>query len=323
METMSTRKARSPLRSPLLALAVGVTAILTLAGCSTAAGESSSNTPPTSTPGGSEGVAFNQEIHDQLPEAIRSSGAIQLGITIGDPPYMDKVGGEYVGLIPDLADAVSTVLGVDFEYVEMPFPGLIPAIQSGKIQAVWTSMFDNADREQVIDMASYAKANMGIIVQKGNPKGIEDLDDLCGTVAGTTKGTVQEATLVEQQKKCQADGEPELTVKLYATQNDAYTQAQAGVLDSVMLTYTPMNYQVAHIEDGNAFDIIDWTSPAGYLAVGAANTEDGLVEAINAALLQLAASGDYQRIMTEHGADADILSEELLVVNGRTSGVLE
>ncbi|NYE21125.1 transporter substrate-binding domain-containing protein [Microbacterium immunditiarum] len=316
---MSTRTARTL----LFTLAVGATAALSLAGCASTGGGSPSAAPSAPAGGDSAGVEFNQEIHDLLPADIRSAGTIQLGVTIGDPPYMDKVDGEYVGLIPDLADAVGTVMGVDFEYVEMPFPGLIPALQSERIQAVWTSMFDNADREQVIDMASYARASMGIIVQKGNPKGIEDLDDLCGTVAGTTKGTVQEATLVEQQKKCQDEGEPELTLKLYATQNDAYTQAQAGVLDSVMLTYTPMNYQAGLIEDGNAFDIIDWTSPAGYLAVGASNLQDGLAESINAALLQLAESGDYQRIMTEHGADADILDVDLLVVNGRTSGVLE
>lgn len=319
MEKMSTV---SRPRVLLSALALGATAALVLAGCA-----SSSDAPPTtpqaSPAGDSSGIEFNQSLHDMLPSDIQSSETIQLGVTIGDPPFMDKVGGDYEGIIPDLADAVSTILGVDFEYVEMPFPGLIPAIQSGKIQVVWTSLFDNADREQVIDMATYARASMGIIVQKGNPKDIHGLDDLCGTVAATTKGTVQEATLVKQQDKCKADGEAELELKLYATQNDAYTQAQAGVVDSVMLTYTPMTYQAAHIEDGNAFDIIDWSSPAGYLAVGASNTQDGLIEAINGAILQLEASGDYQAILTDHGAEPDILEADLLVVNGRSSGALE
>ena len=59
------------------------------------------------------------------------------------------------------------------------------------------------------------------------------------------------------------------------------------------------------------------------MAVGAANTEDGLIEAINAAFLQLEASGDYQKVLTAHGAGPDILTKDLLVINGVTSGVLK
>jgi len=246
-----------------------------------------------------------------------------VGITIGDPPFMDKVGGQYEGIVPDLAAAVAAVLGVEIDYLEMPFPGLIPAIQAEKIQLAWTSMFDNADREQVIDMVSYSRANMGIIVQKGNPDNVGGIEDLCGLTVGTTKGTVQETALVAQQEKCKTDGEPELVLNLYTAQNDAYTQAQAGVLDAVLLTYTPMAYQAAHIEDGEAFDIVDWTSPAGYIAVGVSKTQDGLADAINAALLQLEESGVYQQILTHHGAQPDILPADQLVVNGFTSGALK
>lgn len=306
------------------AFAIAGAAALALAGCAAAA-----QTPvPTTTDDGSgatssTGVAFNQSVHDMLPTDIQSAGTIQVGVTIGDPPFMDKVGGTYQGIIADLAADLSTVMGVEFEYQEMPFPGLIPAIQADRIQMVWSSMFDNADREKVIDMATYARASMGIAVVKGNPKDISGIDDLCGTAAGTTQGTVQEKALVAQQEKCKKDGKPELTVSLYATQNDAYTQIQAGKLDAIALTYTPMVYQVGHIDNGNALEITPWSSPAGYLAVGAANTEDGLIEAINAALLQLEESGDYQKVMTAHEATPDILTKDLLVINGATSGVLK
>jgi len=304
-------------------LATGALTALALAGCATGP----STPPPTSSGAASDapatGVAFNQAIHDMLPADIQSAGAIQLGVTIGDPPFMDKVNGTYEGIIPDLAAEIGTVLGVKFEYQEMAFPGLIPALQADKIQMVWSSMFDNADREKVLDMETYARASMGIAVVKGNPKNIKGIDDLCGTVAGTTKGTVQEKALEAQQAKCKSDGKAELTLNLYATQNDAYTQIQAGKLDSIMLTYTPMVYQVAHIDGGNALEATPWTSPAGYMAVGAANTEDGLIEAINAAFLQLEASGDYQKVLTAHGATPDILTKDLLVVNGVTSGVLK
>ncbi len=308
----------------LATLAIGTAAAFVLAGCTTG-----TTAPPAATDSGtptdsaSTGVAFNQTIHDMLPADLQSAGEIGVGITIGDPPFMDKVNGTYEGIIPDLAAEISTVLGVKFDYQEMAFPGLIPAMQANKVQVVWSSMFDNTDREQVLDMESYARASMGIAVVKGNPKHIQGIEDLCGTVAGTTQGTVQEQALEAQQAKCKSEGKPDLTLNLYAAQGDAYTQIEAGKLDSIMLTYTPMIYQVAHIDGGNALEATPWTSPAGYMALGASNTEDGLIEAINAAFLQLEASGDYQKVLTAHGATPDILTKDLLVVNGVTSGVLK
>lgn len=312
------------IRGPFAALAIGTMAAVALAGCAGGTAvipkPSESAAPAASTP---KGVEFNQAIQDMLPADIKSDRVIKVGITIGDAPYIDKVNGKYEGIIAELASDVSTILGVKFEYLEMPFPGLIPAMQAGKIQMVWSSMFDNADREKVIDMTTFARAGMGIAVVKGNPKKIQGIADLCGTVAGTTQGTVQEKALVAQKAKCKADGKPDLTLMLYATQNDAYTQIQAGKLDSVMLTYTPMVYQVAHIENGNALESTPWSSPAGYMATGAVKTADGLIKALNAALLQLEASGDYQKVMTKHGAAPDILKADLLVVNGATSGALK
>lgn len=319
--TVTPRRVSPTKRRSLAALALGSVVALAISGCASASAPAS--TPAPAGGGDSVGISLNQQLHDSLPPDIASSGVIQVGVTLGDPPFLDKVQGEFVGIIPDLASAVGTVLGVDLQFSEMPFPGLIPAIQADKIQLAWSSMFGNPDRETVIDMVTYARASMGIIVQKGNPEGVEDIADLCGMTVGTTKGTVQEQALVAQQDKCKSGGEPELVLNLYGTQNDAYTQAQAGVLDAVMLTYTPMTYQVAQIENGDAFEIIDWTSPAGFIAIGVANTQDGLAAAVNEALLQLEESGDYQRILEEHGAEPDILPADLLVVNGYTSGTLK
>lgn len=326
--SMEIPMARTPIlntragRLTTAAVALGGSLALVLSGCAQSAAPAPAPTSSSSSMDAG-GIALNQELHDSLPADIVSAGEIQVGVTVGDPPFMDKVGGTYEGIVPDLAAAVGTILGVDFTFVEMPFPGLIPAIQADKIQIAWTSMFDNADREKVIDMTTYAQASMGIIVQKGNPEKVEGIEDLCGLTVGTTKGTVQENALVAQQDKCKSDGDPELVLNLYPTQNDAYTQAQAGVLDAVMLTYTPMTYQAAHIDGGNAFDIVDWTSPAGYIAIGVTNTQPGLADAINGAILQLEESGDYERILTEHGATPDVLPVSKLVVNGATSGALK
>lgn len=303
---------------PLIALAAAAS-LLMVAGCASSGGaEPSGSTMPTS---GNE--AMDQSIHDLLPEDVRSSGVVTIGVTPEDPPFLSKVDGEYVGIIPELMDEVSAVMGVEFKLEELPFPGLIPAIQAGKIDYAWTSMFDTVEREEVLDFSSYAAANFGLLVQKGNPKDINFLEDLCGTVASTTKGTVMATALEEQKAKCAAEGKPDMRISLYDSQSAAHVQLKAGQVDSFLGTATPLTYLAENAEGGAVFEMAEGSYPAGYLAVGSSKTEKGLAEAMSAALLAIEKDGAYAAVFDKYSAANDVLPTDLIVVNGRTSGVLK
>lgn len=304
---------------PLIAVVAGASLLL-LAGCASPGGAADTSGSPSAP--AADG-AMDQSIHDLLPDDIKSSGVVTIGVTPEDPPFLSKVDGEYVGIIPELMDEVSTVMGVEFKLEELPFPGLIPAIQAGKIDYAWTSMFDTAEREQVLDFSTYAAANFGLLVQKGNPKDINFLEDLCGTVASTTKGTVMATALEEQKAKCAADGKGDMQISLYDSQSAAHVQLKAGQVDSFLGTATPLTYLAENAEGGAVFEMAEGSYPAGYLAVGSSKNDKGLAEAMSAALAKIEEDGAYAAVFESYNATNDVLDADLIVVNGRTSGVLK
>jgi len=53
------------------------------------------------------------------------------------------------------------------------------------------------------------------MVRKGNPKNIHSFADLCGLTGAAGLGTVEEAALRDQSKKCVADGKKEISILTY------------------------------------------------------------------------------------------------------------
>ena len=244
-------------------------------------------------------VAFDQAIHDLLPADIKDRGSIRIGITAEDAPFMTKNGTSFEGIIPDLSSHVSSVLGVAVEMEEMPFPGLIPALQANRIDYAWTSMFDTVKREEVLDFVSYVSASYGLVVPEDNPKGINSLDDLCGTTASTTKGTVMIPPLEAEQANCIESGKPSMEISLYDSASAALVQVRSGKVDAFFSTATPMRVIVAETDGGKAFDLADGTYPAGYIGIGSLKEKPELAVAMQTALQRVAEKGVYQTVLKD------------------------
>jgi len=303
------QKLGAPRRRALPLLVAAAFTAITLVGCSTPAPAPE----PEETTGG-----VVEDIRALLPEAIQESNVIRIGITVDDPPFMSKDGDTPVGIIPDLAAAISEVLGVEIEYQEMPFPGLIPAAQADKIDLVWSSMFATFERQKVLDFVPFVHASYGMVVQKGNPLGIESLDDLCGTVSSTTRATVMATALEEQQAKCIEEGEEPLVVNLYDSQSAGQLQLQAGVVSSFVGTALPLRYLAANAGGGDVFEAVDATYPLGLLALGALNSNPDLAIAFKAALEHIIETGQYQEILDAHEAGSEALELDEVKINPAT-----
>ena len=127
----------------------------------------------------------------------------------------------------------------------------------------------------------------------------------------------------EQKAKCAAEGKPDMQISLYDSQSAAHVQLKAGQVDSFLGTATPLTYLAENAEGGAVFEMAEGSYPAGYLAVGSSKTEKGFAEAMTAALLAIEKDGAYAAVFDKYSAANDVLPTDLIVVNGRTSGVLK
>lgn len=128
-----------------------------------------------------------------LQGCARSGPApLVVGMELAYPPFeMTDPQGQPAGVSVDLARALAAALGRPLRIENTPFDGLIPALKTGRLDLVISSMTATEERRQSIDFsAPYLTTGLAILAGAGsNVTGIGDLNQPGRTVAvklGTT-----------------------------------------------------------------------------------------------------------------------------------------
>lgn len=115
-----------------------------------------------------------------------------VGMELAYPPFeMTDTQNRPAGVSADLAKAFAKAQGKDLEIQNLPFDGLIPALKTGKINLIISSMTATPERAQSIDFSEpYLKTGLCLLVGKSSGiQSLQDLDSAGKTVAvklGTT-----------------------------------------------------------------------------------------------------------------------------------------
>ncbi|MCH0563992.1 MULTISPECIES: ABC transporter substrate-binding protein [unclassified Streptomyces] len=299
--TAGTTRRTTATRSRLAAVgSIAVAGALILTGCGdqTDKGSSSSDTASSSAP-----------LADKLPADIRAAGVIKVGSDIAYPPveYMDN--GKAVGIDPDLAAALGKQLGVKFDFQNGKFDQLIVGLQSKRFNVIMSAMSDTKDRENGvdsdtgkkvgdgIDFVDYFTAGTSILVQKGNPKGIKSLDDLCGQVVALQKGTTSEGIAQEQSKKCTKDGKAAIKLQTFDTDPEALLRLKQGASVADLNDFPVAAYNAKTSGGGNDFEVVGDQIEAGPYGIGVSKENTQLRDALQAAVNAVIKNGEYQKIL--------------------------
>lgn len=115
-----------------------------------------------------------------------------VGMELAYPPFeMSNEQNQPAGISVDLANALASHIGRPLHIENIPFSGLIPALKTGKIDLVISSMTANEERAQSIDFSDpYLSTGLCLLVSKNSDiQSIEDADKPDNSIAvkqGTT-----------------------------------------------------------------------------------------------------------------------------------------
>jgi ABC-type amino acid transport substrate-binding protein len=133
--------------------------------------------------------------------------------TSGDfPPLSYKDGSSIVGFEDDMAKALGKTLGRTVTWQQFDFSGLIPAVQSGRIDGVVSGLYDTAARQQVVDIVDYMQIPLGVMTLKQNAATTQSATDLCGKNVAYILGSPPELTQIQQwSDDCKKAGKAAIT----------------------------------------------------------------------------------------------------------------
>ncbi len=100
-----------------------------------------------------------------------AGGKLIVGTEAGFPPYEYLSGDNVIGTDPDVMARVAKKLGKELVFENMAFDGLIPALQSGKINAIAAGMTINDERKVNVDFSdTYVDASQVVVLRKTSVK---------------------------------------------------------------------------------------------------------------------------------------------------------
>lgn len=299
---MITGNRRLRLRAPA-AVIIGA-ALLTACGGSSSPGKAagSSGTPAVAklkaTVAGVE-VTTDPAIAASVPAAIKSTGELKNITYDNAPPDTFVKDGQTVGWEVDLAQAVSTVLGLKLKTTTSgAFDTFIPGIQNGRYNTSISSLIQTPVRLKQIDVVTYFKVATGFAKKAGSPITVAEETDVCGHKVATLSGSAFVDQLKVLDKACKAAGKTPISVQLYPAAANATLAVANGRAElyasssdqlSFMVSQSPGKFELTDLE----YDPVD---------EGAGITKgSSLSKPFAAAMDKLIKSGTYETILKKWG----------------------
>ena len=203
-------------------------------------------------------------------------------------PFEYIENGEIVGFDIELIKEVGKKIDRNIVIKNIAFDGLLPALQTNKIDAIIAGMTITKEREKFVDFSdNYFVANQVIIVPEKD-KSTKSLGSLKDKKVGVVLGYTGDLIISKDKeiKKIQYNSAPTAIMAL-----------NSGKIDAVILDSAPAeNY----IENNKGLKIVTMDIKDEKYAIAIKKGQKELVENINKALNELKNDGTYNKLINKY-----------------------
>jgi arginine/ornithine transport system substrate-binding protein len=223
---------------------------------------------------------------------------VRIGTEGAYPPfnYIDK-NGQLQGFDIDIAKALCKAMGVECEFVVQDWDGIIPGLLAKKFDCIIASMSITEERKKVVEFTNkYYMTPAKFVAKKG--AGIEiSKKGLKGKTVGVQRATVSENFLRDKFGKM-------VTVKSYATQDEANMDLMSGRADLVFADSVVLKGGLLDTKEGKNFEFVGsgYTDKKWFgegIGIAIRKGEDDLRKMFNQAIKKIRKDGTYQKINTQ------------------------
>lgn len=238
---------------------------------------------------------------------------LRIGVEGAYPPFsFTTESGELSGFDIDFARAICEEIKAECELVETAWDGLIPSLNSNKIDAIIASMAATDERRQNVDFSNkyYNRSGGKFVMEKDEAAKITQenyKEVLKGKVVGVQRTTIHERFLEGEMKDVLS------RIQSYNTQEEALLDLQAGRLDAVYADATQLTtgFLASGESEGFAasapkFHMRKYYGDGSSIAVR--KGDDALRERFNAGIIALRENGKYKEINDKY-FDEDIYGD--------------
>jgi polar amino acid transport system substrate-binding protein len=228
-------------------------------------------------------------------DKIKQKGKIVVGTEATFPPFegiSPKDGKTVVGFDMDVAAAVAKKLGVELEIVDMSFEGLIPSLETEKIDFAAAGINVTEKRAESVDFSQIYYKGGQVLVVKENNGNIKKYDDLKGKKIGAQLGT----TSAEVGEKIEGANFETLNKV-----DQLMLSAKNGIIDGVVVDDVVGVEYVNKMGGLKIVKIPEFNEGDEGMGVAVAKGNKELLKVINDTLNELKANGEFDKLTDKWG----------------------
>jgi polar amino acid transport system substrate-binding protein len=215
---------------------------------------------------------------------------------------------KYVGFDIDLGEAIGDCLGFKLTYKPVVFAALLTTLSSGQADIVISDIYATKERAKAADFITYSKVFDGVLVAKGNPKGIHGIDlSMCGAAAAENTGFVEVPLVQDLAPKCKQAGKPEPTLQLYDNNANCIQAILAGRADTYVNDVNTVDNAVKANPD-KLEKAIAVTIPYS-VGIGVPKDKPAFRDAVLAALIEVQKAGIHMDLLKKWELDVNNFKE--------------
>jgi len=234
-------------------------------------------------------------------------GILQVGSCLDFPPFESVKNGNEIGFDVDITDAIAKRLGLRVQWIKANFNTIFTAVAGHQFDmvaaAVTATGKTGADRAQTVDFSNYYYNSLqSLTVNPTKTPSITTTDQLAsGDVVGAQKATTGEAWAKDN---LASQG---VEVKSYTASPDSFRDLEGGAIQGVINDDSSSEAIVAtQFPDLKVVQTIDTNEK--YALAFAKDTPD-LLAAVNWALEQMVADGEYEQIFHKYFPEGQLPPE--------------
>ena len=206
---------------------------------------------------------------------------------------------------------VASRLGLELDWTNLAFPGLVPGLQASRYDGLCTSIFINPKRKEIMQMVAYVQWGEGLMVRTDDSLAVNCtptigdqasyngcFDQLAGeTVAVAAAGTTNQH-LIAESDRMKAAGMEAVNIRAFDTTADAIQAVVSRQADGAYLNDPQAHFYLTR----NPGYVMPFAAAyPNTLALATLKANRPLADALQWALQQMQADGTYQQIVDKWG----------------------
>lgn len=200
--------------------------------------------------------------------------------------YLEK--GEMKGFDIELMEKIGEELGKKIIWKEMAFDGLLPALQSEKIDLIIAGMTATEDRKKFVNFSKSYYTSVQMIITNKKTNDINSLESMKGKDIGVILGYTGDVIVSEMEG---------VKVKRYNGTSEAVMALKSGKVDAVVLDSEPAkNY----VKQNKTLKLIETKLEKEEYAIAINKKDKELTNEIDKALDKLLKNGTYNELIKKY-----------------------